>query len=254
MTIRYRMLLLLCFQNLVSVLMAFNIQNNGLVVQRKSLDTSLNLSSQIGGDSSSKLEGILTANSIYFDIEITGIEVGRLIFHLANPSPLPMHAENIIQLAKGSRQGIDPKATYKGCEFDFTPAAIEDGMGRYRWGHQCNGRGRNGVGKSDEVIVDITSQQNSIHKCFGGQYYGMLYEDNPEDPGVMLTVPIVGPGCGGSKFSIVRVGESPQEWKERLLLNAGVIGRLDPSSLEVLQMMARQNSGPPIIVASGAIE
>jgi hypothetical protein len=70
---------------------------------------------------------------------------------------------------------------------------------------------------------------------------------------VFLTVPIAGPGRGSSKISIARVGESPQEWRERLLLNSGVVGRLDPSSLEVLQTMARQSMGPPKVVGSGLL-
>lgn len=197
---------------------------------------------------------MLSADSIYFDIEISNQSVGRLIFHLTNPSSLPKHAENIIQLAKGSRRGIDPKAHYVGCEFDFSPATIEDGMGRYRWGHQLRGRGRNAVGRADEPVSDPQSQAECCHSTFGGQYYGDVYNEIEDDPGVMLTVPVVGPGYGSTKFSIVRVGESPKEWGENLLINSGVIGRLDVSSLEVLHTMARQRVGPPTIVSSGVLE
>jgi len=209
-------------------------------------------SKDAGDDTEDNL--LLSAESIYFDIEITDQPIGRLIFHLTNPSPLPKHAENIIQLAKGSRRGIDPKAHYVGCEFDFSPVAIEDGMGRYRWGHQLRGRGRNGIGRADEPISDPESQAGCCHSTFGGQYYGDIYTEIENDPGVMLTVPVVGPGYGSSKFSIVRVGESPKEWKETLLINSGVIGRLDASSLEVLQTMARQRVGPPTVVSAGALD
>mmetsp|Transcript_12052 Transcript_12052/g.19373 ORF Transcript_12052/g.19373 Transcript_12052/m.19373 type:complete len:282 (+) Transcript_12052:18-863(+) len=198
--------------------------------------------------------GQLTADSIYFDIEVANQPVGRLIFHLTNPSPLPLHAENVIQLAKGSRRGIDPKAHYVGCEFDYNPASVEDGMGRYRWGHQLRGRGRNAVGLADRPISDPDSQLRCTHPCFGGQYYGDKYTEKEGDPGVFLTVPVAGPGYGSSKFSIVRVGESPKEWKERLLVNSGVIGKLDPSCLETLHAMARQRMGPPTVVAAGAME
>lgn len=201
----------------------------------------------------SETRGKLTADSIFFDIEVANQPVGRLIFHLTNPSPLPLHAENIIQLAKGSRRGIDPKAHYVGCEFDFSPNSVEDGMGRYRWGHQLRGRNRNAIGRSDQLIVDPESQLKCTHPCFGGQYYGDLYVEESDDPGVVLTVPIVGPGRGSSKFSIVRVGESPKEWRERLLINSGVIGRLDPSCLDVLYAMARQQTGPPTVVCAGAV-
>ena len=199
----------------------------------------------------------ISASSIYFDISITDIEIGRLVFHLENPSPLPRHTSNLIELCKGSRRGIDPKAHYVGCEFDFSPATIEDGMGRYRWGHPLKGRGRNAIGRADEAINDPENQLKHTHSCFGGQYYGIPYDPKElaetGDPGVFLTVPVLGPGHGTSKFSIVRVGESPQEWGDRLLMNSGVVGRMDPSSLEVLHMMARQRSGPPKVIASGVL-
>ncbi|CAJ1951308.1 unnamed protein product [Cylindrotheca closterium] len=198
----------------------------------------------------------LSADSIFFDIEIQGTPVGRLIFHLTNPSPLPLHAENVIQLAKGSRRGIDPNAHYEGCEFDYSPATIEDGMGRYRWGHSLRGRGRNAIGRADQAIVDRENQLQATHSCFGGPYYRVEYTlpDEETDPGVFLTVPVLGPGHGSSKFSIVRVGESPKEWQERLLINSGVIGKLDPSCIEVLYTMARQRIGPPKVSKAGAME
>lgn len=221
-------------------------------------------SSSASPDTPSKT--LLTASTVYLDVAVQNEPVGRLVFHLPNnPPPLPLHAENFIQLCKGSRRGIDPKAHYVGCEFDFSPTTIEEPLkgngGRYRWAHSCKGRGRNAVGRTDQPLSDPASQLQSTHSCFGGQYYGIQYtegdddvdDDNDEDPGVMLTVPVVGPGYGSSKFSIVRVGESPPEWRERLLLNAGVIGRMDPTSLEVLHTMARQTSGPPTIVGAGVL-
>jgi len=194
----------------------------------------------------------ISASTIYFDVQVGETPLGRLIFSLTNPSPLPVHTENIIQLCKGSRRGIDPKAHYVGCSFDYSPATLQDGGGRYRWGHSLVGRGRNAVGRPDEPISDAGSMAESTHTCFGGQYYGTKYED--EDPGVMLTVPVRGPGYGSSKLSIVRVGESPPEWGERLLLNAGVIGKMLPECLPVLQAMATQRIGPPTIVAAGTLE
>lgn len=198
--------------------------------------------------------GRISASSIYMDIEVDNQPVGRLIFHLTNPSPLPVHAENFVQLIKGSRRGIDPKAHYVGCEFDYSPASVEDGMGRYRWGHQLRGRGRNAIGRADQPIADPVNQLRSTHACYGGQYYGDVYTEMEDDPGVVLTVPVVGPGYGSSKFSIVRVGESPKEWKERLLINSGIIGRMDSSSLKTLHAMARQRMGPPTLVASGVLD
>ena len=195
----------------------------------------------------------ISADQIYFDIEAGGKPLGRLLFRLTNPSPLPLHTENIIKLCKGERRSIEPLAHYVGCEFEYSPLYVEDGMGRYRWGHVLKGRGRNAIGRSDEPIVDKRSQSQCTHSCFGGQYYGDKYVESEDDPGVFLTVPVAGPGRGSSKLSIVRVGESPQEWRESLLVNSGVVGRLDPSSLEVLQTMARQMMGPPKVVGSGVL-
>jgi hypothetical protein len=64
---------------------------------------------------------------------------------------------------------------------------------------------------------------------------------------VLLTVP----SSLSTKFSIVRVSESPKEWGERLLLNSAVLGYLDLESLDVLRMMARQKVGVPTIVDCG---
>ena len=104
--------------------------------------------------------------------------------------------------------------------------------------------------------MDRENQLQSTHSCFGGQYYGDKYipSDDETDPDVILTVPVLGPGHGSSKFSIVRVGESPKEWQERLLLNSGAIGKLDPSCLDVLHMMARQRVGPPKVSKAGAFK
>ena len=204
-----------------------------------------------GGGAAAAATEKLSADSIYFDIEVANQSIGRLIFHLTNPSTLPKHTENIIQLANGSRRGIDSKAHYVGCEFDFSPSSVEDGMGRYRWGHQLRGRGANAVGPANELISDPLSKSKCTHSVFGGQYYGDLYEENV--PGVVLTVPVTGPGHGSSKFSIIRINESPMEWKERLAINQGIVGHLDPSCINVLHAMARQRMGPPTVVAAGTI-
>lgn len=198
-------------------------------------------------------EDTLSAKKIYFDIEIAGTPVGRLVFELTSPSPLPLHTENIIKLCRGDHVGIDPKATYKGCQFEFSPVYVEGGQ--YRWGHVLKGYGRNAIGKADAPIVDAANQLKCTHSCFGGQYYGDRYVENDKDAGVLLTVPVTGPGHGSSRISIVRVGESPREWKERLLINSGVIGRLiGDESLRTLQNMARQKVGPPRVTASGVLD
>jgi hypothetical protein len=199
----------------------------------------------------------ISADRVYFDIAVQGQAIGRLVFCLSNPSPLPMHAENLVQLAQGSQRSIDPLAYYVGCEFDFSPATIQDGMGRYRWGHTLRGRGRNAVGRPDQALTDPVNQLAHTHTCFGGQYYGDVYDPDAlsdGDPGVLLTVPVLGPGRGSSKFSIVRVGESPREWGDRLLMNAGVIGKMDPACLPVLLTMTQHQQGPPTIAAAGVLK
>lgn len=82
---------------------------------------------------------------------------------------------------------------------------------------------------------------------------------------MVLTIPMVGRDRGTASFSIVRVGESPQEWRERLLLNSAVLGYLEDntddenlnkemlSGIDVLHIMARQNRAPPLIIGCGTI-
>jgi hypothetical protein len=194
--------------------------------------------------------------------------------------PLPIHTENFIQLCKGSYRGIDPRCHYVGCTFDFNPTTIEEpslslssssssfNSGRYKWSHSSLGRQRN-VLNGGKPIKDAISTSQCTHTCFGGQYYGWKYsedkerqqsendnddDDDDDDPNVMLCVPVSGPYYGTTKFSIVRVGESPVEWNERLLLNSGVIGKMDHrSSYDVLLRMARQTSGPPTILDAGVL-
>lgn len=131
-------------------------------------------------------------------------------------------------------------------------------MGRYRWSHVLRGRNRNAIGRADQPIVDPANQLQCTHAVYGGQYYGDKYYSDvnnnidDDDPGVLLTVQVAGPGRGSSRWQLVRVGESPREWGERLLLNTGVIGRLI-SGIETVHVMARQRSGPPTVVGAGVL-
>jgi len=127
----------------------------------------------------------------------------------------------------------------------------------------------------DEPFSDPERVKECTHDCFGGSDYGWRYDEiwnllsaaaeEGDFAAILLTVPIHGPGGGTSKFSIVRVSESPKEWGERLLLNSGVVGFLDcgadggfgddtndgRSSLEVLRAIAQQKIGVPTIVGCG---
>jgi hypothetical protein len=120
--------------------------------------------------------------------------------------------------------------------------------GRYRWSHVVRGRNRNAIGRATEPIVDAASVRQCTNAVFGGQYYGdvvydtTLQQQQPttamddtnrfESPyinattvglGIVLAVSVAGPGYGSSRFALVRVAESPREWRQRLLLNSGVI-------------------------------
>lgn len=216
---------------------------------------------------------------IYFDISIEDEKIGRLIFNLGKEEKfcLPKHSENIIKLCKEDLKAIDPRCSYVKCCFKFSPQFVET-MPQYRWAHVLDGRGRNAIGKPTERISDPDSLKSCTHNIYGGVYYGLEYDDkfimgdyDKDDngdnrsniacdvttiyncqAGVVLTVPLVGAYRGSTSFSIVRVGESPQEWRENLLLNSAVIGWLE-SGIEVLHAMARQTRAPPMIVASGRI-
>ncbi|KAL3788702.1 hypothetical protein ACHAW5_010565 [Stephanodiscus triporus] len=264
------------------------------------------------GSSSDSISRVLDSEGddcpkIYFDIAIPSsppssggvteyVPLGRLTFRLvptSHPHHLPLHASNLVSLASGIRRSVDPKATYVGCTFRHSPASVEDGSMRYRWGHACDGHGRNGIRTTssswDEPFSDPERMRDCSHGCFGGVYYGMAYDEvlgllspSRDDPAVLLTVPIQGPGAGTSKFSIVRVSESPREWRERLLHSSAVLGYLDcgadgsfggkglrddnvvddgtrkvtkgdgfATPMGVLRAMARQRMGPPKIVDCG---
>ncbi len=195
---------------------------------------------------------------IFLDISVKDQPIGRLVFRIpVNPSPLPLHAENLIQLMKKTRVSIDPRCSYVRCEFRYSPQFIES-RPQYRWSHVIDGKGRNAVGKPSEMLVDTDENMRlCTHSVFGGVYYGINYNDIPlsndgEEGGVVLTVPLTGPGRGSSSFSIVRVGASPMEWKERLLINSAILGWLEEGT-EVLHFLARQTYGPPIISETGTI-
>lgn len=209
-----------------------------------------------GEDDSSSTE----PTRIYFDIAIGGNSndteiIGRLVFNLNySERMLPLHTENLIKLATGEVRSIDPRCSYLKCQFKHSPQFVET-FPQYRWAHVLDGRGRNAVGRPTERIQDMDSMKTCAHSVFGGVYYGLDYNEdlvNSSEEGVVLTVPLVGAYRGSTSFSIVRVGESPLEWRERLLVNSAVVGYLE-SGIQALRELARQTSGPPIIVASGKL-
>lgn len=209
--------------------------------------------------SSEENSGSSDSAKIYLDIEVADKPIGRLIFEIPNVNLLPLHTENIIKLCSQEQSSVDPRCKYTGCEFQYSPQFVES-FAQYRWGHTLKGKGRNVVGRAEERITDPANMKKCTHSVYGGQYYGLNYiEDIPEqevdgqDTRVVLTVPLVGPGRGSTDLCLVRVGESPVEWKERLLLNSAVLGWMDHSSTETLHAMARQTQGPPKVADSGVL-
>ena len=192
--------------------------------------------------------------SIFIDVAIPSRDESnplRLVFHIPQPNLLPRHAENIIALAKQSRRSIDSRCHYVGCAFRHSPQFVE-GFPQYRWAHVLDGRKINAVGQGPERIEEreaMTSCKVTVQGS--GDYYGYPYD--PDRP-IVLTVPLVGPGRGSTSFSIVRVGDSPQEWGERLLINSAVIGWMDDACSDALVAMAAQTDGPPTVVDSGVLE
>ncbi|KAL7520153.1 hypothetical protein ACHAWX_004901 [Stephanocyclus meneghinianus] len=195
-----------------------------------------------------------------------GIAVTSMPSSSHPPHRLPLHAHNFLSLVSSRRLSIDPKATYRGCTFRYSPSDVQDGSARYRWGHACEGYGRSGLADRERGDCLEGLLRECKHKVFGGVYYGMSYGEvmrrieqgegggGEEKEAVLLTVPY---GGMTSKFSVVRVSESPREWGERLLLNSVVLGYLDcgdGTSLDVLRTMARQRAGPPKIVDCGIIQ
>jgi hypothetical protein len=190
---------------------------------------------------------------IYFDIGLGDETVGRLVFNLKGSEQLlPLHAENLLKLSTGEMRSIDPRLGYSKCAFKHSPQFVE-GFPQYRWAHVLDGRGRNAVGRPTERISDPEHLRTCTNLVYGGVYYGLKYSSEMAgEDGVVLTVPLVGAYRGSSGFSIVRVGESPQEWRERLLLNSAVLGYLE-SGIDVLRCIARQTDAPPTIIASGRV-
>eukprot|EP00967_Tisochrysis_lutea_P102737 scaffold154784_cov32-Tisochrysis_lutea.AAC.2 len=201
---------------------------------------------------------VLSSPSVVFlDIGLGGTPLGRLSFALAPPSLLPHTRENLRQLFTSERTALDSRLSYKGCSFAWSPSYVEGPQ--YKFAHVCDGRGLRAHPKTDDGAVLAACAV----KVFGGTtYYGLeldlkdgaaegTIDGRRTNAGTVLTVPVVGPGRGKTRFSIVRVEASPPAWRERLLINSAVMGVL-VSGAEVVQMMARASS-PPVILATGEL-
>jgi len=191
------------------------------------------------------------AYRVYFDIAVAELPIGRLVFKLDNDI-LPLHAENVRRLCTGEQSAIDPKLTYEGCAFEHGPSYVAGPQ--YKWSHVLKGRGRNAVGRANELIRDPERLAACVRDGpAGSRYYGLdVVSGEGIDAGIVLTVPVQGPGRGSSRVVVVRVRESPPSWQQRLLLNSAVIGVLEPESASVVEAMASAGS-PPIVARCGEL-
>lgn len=236
-----------------------------LVHKKQRLDQPIGLSSTNNSNNDKSLSNNNTY--IYFDLTVLDEPAGRLVFQIPQPNRLPRHTENLLKLISKAQTSIDPRCSYIGCPFAFSPQFVE-GYPQYKWAHMLRGKGKNAVGRVDELVreVDGTLQQ-CTHSIYGGSYYGLNYDtdiglssdDNDDDDAnneiVLLTVPLSGPGRGSTGLSVVRVSESPQEWQERLLINSAVLGWMEgEASFDTLYRIARQTDGPPVVVDTGIME
>jgi hypothetical protein len=190
------------------------------------------------------------SHRIYFDIAVGPRALGRLVVRLDRSHGLERTVENVRRLCTAECAPIDPRLSYSGCAFEFSPSYVEGPQ--YKWAHVLKGRGRNAVGRADARLDERAGLAQCVHSCFGGQYYGMRVPSEADGPSTWLTVPVAGPGSGSSRIALVRVRDSPPQWRERLLLNSAVLGALDAESEPVLRQMARA-AGPSIVEACGVL-
>lgn len=176
-------------------------------------------------------------------------QLGRLVIALDAASPLENTVANVRRLCSSERTPLDPRLTFRGCAFDFSPSYVEGAQ--YKWSHVLKGNGLNAVGQPHARLEERAALARCAHRCYGGCYYGMeLPSDGP--PASVLTVPVAGPGSGFTRIAIVRVRDSPPQWREQLLLNSAVLGALEPESEPVLLAMARAEA-PPVVTGCGVL-
>lgn len=181
---------------------------------------------------------------IFFDLTSAGAPLGRVTFELAPPSLLPMFTSNLATLATTS----DSTLSYAGCAFDFDASCIHGSD--YAYVHRLAGRGENARGLPPSAAADSPAKLLASQRLgFGGAYYGLEVEDGDPRARVVLTVPAQGARAGRSELSIVRVADSPEGLRQKLLLNSAVIGLLvgGEGVVEALPGV----SEPPVVDACG---
>mmetsp|Transcript_4756 Transcript_4756/g.11303 ORF Transcript_4756/g.11303 Transcript_4756/m.11303 type:complete len:177 (+) Transcript_4756:530-1060(+) len=126
-------------------------------------------------------------------------------------------------------------------------AEVSPGSNAERSGNILSGDGVAMVGEEDcsagsleEVLGLVGNAKSFVSITFS------RLEASLENDVTVLTIPVGGPGHGMSRFDIIRVSESPSSWKQRLLLNQAVIGRME-SGRKTLQLMATARQAPKIV-------
>lgn len=190
-----------------------------------------------------------TASRVYLDVAVGARPLGRLVFALDAGSPLTATVANVRLLCSGEKTSLDASLTFLGCAFEHSPSYVEGAQ--YKWSHVLKGNGRNAVGRPRDRLDERAALARCTHSCFGGCYYGMELPSEGA-PASVLTVPVAGPGSGYTRIAIVRVRDSPPQWREQLLLNSAVLGALQPESEPVLLEMARAEA-PPVVVGCGVL-
>ena len=100
-------------------------------------------------------------------------------------------------------QQLRPSAP--GCAYSYSWCDFEPGPPKVRM-HAAvlKGRGRNAVGRSDELIVDDAAVRSCAHGLEGGGvYHGLEVAPGDAAMDMVLAVPVRGAGHGSSRVAIL---------------------------------------------------
>lgn len=114
---------------------------------------------------------------------------------LSNPATNPRHQPRGQQL-RPSPPGC--AYSYSWCDFELGPPKAR------AYTAVLKGRGRNAVGRSDELIVDDEAVRSCAHGLEGGGvYHGLEVAPGDAAMDVVLAVPVRGAGHGSSRVAIL---------------------------------------------------
>ena len=195
--------------------------------------------------SSSSSSSTATTQDVYLDVSFGGADDApprRFVFAL-RPDLAPRTCAGFVALLTGSNAGVDPSLTYRGCAF-------EPFGGKYA--HVVRGSGATIHGSEKFVERDAMSRtRRSTPGAGGGVYYGEEVDLDLDPDATVVCVPVAGPGYGGSRFAIVRVGDSPASLRQRILTNQMVLGRVTRGRDILFDMI--QAERPVEIVGGGVL-